>query len=154
MGTEGHLDGYWDPNVSNGDRRIDWSQMGDALGSGMQQMVRDVNSLRWSHPALRSPAGNVVHIDGQNQVVGFKRYTLDGDVIMVVVNAGNSQWSSGDYDVNMGGESGTWQEIFNSQAPVYGGIDTVGNYGANLGVVNGAMSINLPSWGVLIFHKQ
>ena len=154
MGTEGHLDGYWDPNIDNGDRRIDWLQIGDSLGSPMQQMVRDVNNLRWSHAALRSPAGNVVHTDQQNQVVGFKRYTMDGDVVLVVVNAGNSQWSAGDYAVDMGGESGTWMEIFNSQAPVYGGIGTVGNYGYAIQVSNGSLSINLPSWAVLIFHKH
>ena len=27
MGTEGHLDGYSDTNVDNGDRRIDWLQI-------------------------------------------------------------------------------------------------------------------------------
>jgi 1,4-alpha-glucan branching enzyme len=95
-----------------------------------------------------------VHTDQQNQVVGFKRYTMDGDVVLVVVNAGNSQWSAGDYAVDMGGESGTWMEIFNSQAPVYGGICTVGNYGYAIQVSNGSLSINLPSWAVLIFHKQ
>ena len=131
MGTEGHLDGYWDPNVNNGDRRIDWLQIGDSLGSPMQQMVRDVNNLRWSNPALRSRAGNVVHVDQQNQVVGLKRYTMDGDLVLVVVNASDAQWASGDYGVNLAGESGTWTEVFNSQAPDYGGINTVGNYAQN-----------------------
>lgn len=154
MGTEGHLDGYWDPNVDNGDHRIDWLQIGDALGAPMQRMVSDVNNLRWTHSALRSPAGNVVHIDSQNQVVAFKRYTMDGDLILVVVNAGNSTWGFSDYAVNMGGESGTWREIFNSQAPDYGGIGTVGNYGSDLLVSNGQLWMNLPSWGVLMLHKQ
>lgn len=154
MGTEGHLDSYWDPNVDNGDHRIDWLQIGDSLGGPMQQMVRDVNNLRWAHSALRSPAGNVVHVDYDNQVVAFKRYTFDGDLILVVVNAGNSQWGSNDYGVNMGGESGTWKEIFNSQSPDYGGIFTVGNYAAELTVANTQIWINLPSWGVLMFQKR
>lgn len=154
MGTEGHLDGYWDPNVDTGDHRIDWLQIGDTLGAPMQRMVSDVNNLRWTHPALHSPAGNVVHIDSQNQVVAFKRYNMEGDLILVVVNAGNSTWGSSDYALNMGGESGTWREIFNSQAPDYGGIGTVGNYGSDLQVSNGQLWINLPSWGVLMFHKQ
>lgn len=154
MGTEGHLDGYWDPNVDNGDRRIDWLQIGDSLGSPMQQMVRDVNNLRWSHPALRSPAGNVVHRDFTNQVVAFKRYTFDGDLILVVVNAGDSQWDSNGYGVNMDGESGRWKEIFNSQSPDYGGIFTVGNFGSELQMGDGRLWINLPSWSVLMFQKQ
>ena len=154
MGTEGHLDGYWDPNVDNGDHRIDWLQIGDGIGAPMQQMVRDINNLRWSHPGLRSPAGNVVHVDYQNQVVAFKRYDLNGDLILIVVNAGNGQWASNSYGVYMGGESGTWQELFNSQAPLYGGIGTVGNYQSQLQVDNNQLWINLPSWGVLLFGKQ
>jgi 1,4-alpha-glucan branching enzyme len=154
MGTEGHLDGYWDPNVDNGDHRIDWLEIGDPLGAPMQQMVRDVNDLRWAHPALRAPAGSVVHVDSQDQVVAFKRYTFDGDLVLVVVNASDAQWSAADYAVNIAGESGTWTEIFNSQAPVYGGIGTVGNYADELQIQNNQLWINLPSWSVLIFQKQ
>lgn len=70
------------------------------------------------------------------------------------MNAGNSQWDSNEYGVNMGGESGSWEEIFNSQSPSYGGIFTVGNYATELQVSNGELWINLPSWGVLMFQKQ
>ena len=120
----------------------------------MQQMVSDVNNLRWAHAALRSPTGGVVHEDNQNQVVAFTRYNMSGDVLLVVVNAGNGEWGSSQYGVEMGGESGTWMEIFNSQAPVYGGVNTVGNYGFQLQVDGGQLSINLPSWSVLIFCQQ
>lgn len=155
MGTEGHLDGFWDPNVSpNYDHRIDWWQMGDNLGAPMQQMVRDINQLRWSHPGLRSAAGFVVHTDGQNQVVAFKRYDLAGDVLLVVVNAGNEQWDGNQYGVTLAGDAGVWREIFNSQAPVYGGVGTVGNFGMDLQAANGQLWINLPSWGVLVFSRQ
>jgi 1,4-alpha-glucan branching enzyme len=153
MGTEGHLDGYWDPDTKKGDRRIDWLQIGDSLGSPMQRMVRDVNNIRWAHPALRSPAGNVVHRDFTNQVVAFKRYTFDGDLLLVVVNAGDSQWTSNSYGVDMQGESGRWKEIFNSQSPDYGGIFTVGNFNTELQVSDGRLWINLPAWSVLMFQK-
>jgi 1,4-alpha-glucan branching enzyme len=136
------------------DLRIDWSKIGDPIGAPMQQMVSDVNNLRWAHPALRSPTGNVVHVDNQNEVIAFTRYNMDGDVLLVVVNAGNGQWGSSHYGVNMGGEAGTWMEIFNSQAPIYGGIDTVGNCGFQLQVSGGQLAINLPSWSVLIFCQQ
>ena len=152
MGTEGHLDNFWDPVVGdNYDHRLDWQQIGDSIGAPMQQMVRDVNNLRWAHPGLRSAAGNVVHVDYQNQVVAFTRYDMDGDVLLVVVNAGNGQWGSSDYGVNMGGESGSWTEIFNSQAPVYGGVNTVGNFGYGVPVVDGLLSINLSCWSVVVF---
>ncbi len=119
----------------------------------MQQMVRDINQLRWAHPGLRSPAGMVVHVDGQNQVVAFKRYDVAGDVLLVVVNAGNGEWDGNQYGVNLAGDTGAWREAFNSQAPLYGGIGTVGNFGMDLQEANGQLWINLPSWGVLVFIK-
>ena len=155
MGTEGHQDGFWDPVVGTSyDHRLDWGQIGDNLGAPMQQMVRDVNQLRWAHPGLRSPAGFVVHADGQNRVAGFKRYDLAGDVLLVVVNAGDGQCDGNQYAVNLAGDEGAWREVFNSQAPVYGGIGTVGNFGVALQAENGQLWINLPSWSVLVFCQQ
>jgi len=155
MGTDGHLDKFWNPDFVNGDDyRIDWKKMGDPTGAPMQQMVRDINNLRWRHAALRSPAGNVTHVDYQGQVVAFKRYTLDGDLLLIVVNVSDNQWAFHDYGVWMAGESGSWMEIFNSQSPAYGGIGTTGNFAEQLPVTNGQLFINLPSWSVLVFQKQ
>jgi 1,4-alpha-glucan branching enzyme len=155
MGTEGHLDGSWNPVVGPwGDLRLDWSKVGDPTGAPMQQLVRDVNHLRWDHPALRSPSGFVTHNDTRNQVIAFKRYDQNGDVLLVVVNPGDSQWGSNQYGVSLSGDGGTWLEIFNSQAPVYGGINTVGNYGVYLEAADGQLKMNLPSWSVLIFARQ
>lgn len=155
MGTEGHLDASWNPVVFPGrDLRFDWAKVGDSTGTPMQQLVRDINSMRWNHPALRSPSGFVTHRDTQNQVVAFKRYDQNGDVVLVVVNPGDGQWGSNQYGVNLSGDTGTWIEIFNSQGPVYGGINTVGNYGMYLESSSGQIWINLPSWSVLIFARQ
>jgi 1,4-alpha-glucan branching enzyme len=155
MGTEGHLDASWNPVVGPwGDLRFDWDKVGDPTGAPMQQLVRDINALRWTHPALRSPSGFVTHNDSQNHVVAFKRYDQNGDVLLVVVNPGDGQWGSNQYGVSLSGDSGTWLEIFNSQAPIYGGINTVGNYGMYLETSNGQIWINLPSWSVLIFARQ
>jgi 1,4-alpha-glucan branching enzyme len=154
MGSEAHLDGWWDPDASNGDNRIDWSRMGDPTAVPMRRLVQDVNNLRWAHPALRSPAGNITHVDWPGQVVAFKRYTMDGDLVLVVVNVSDNQWSGGQYGLNMGGETGSWREIFNSQAPVYGGMGTTGNFGASLDVQgDGRLYVNLPSWSVLLFQR-
>lgn len=153
MGTEGQLDGYWDPDDAHGEHRIDWSRIGDDRGAPMQRMVTDINNLRWAHPALRSPAGNVVHVDRVSQVVAFKRYNGEGDLLLVVVNAGDAQFAFHDYGVNLGGESGVWREIFNSQAPVYGGFDSTGNLGEALPASDGKLMINLPRWSVLVFQK-
>jgi 1,4-alpha-glucan branching enzyme len=155
MGTEGHFDGSWNPVVGSwGDLRFDWNKVGDPTGAPMQQLVRDINNLRWAHAALRSPTGFVTHNDTQNQVIAFKRYDQKGDVLLVVVNPGDGQWGSNQYGVSLSGDGGTWLEIFNSQASVYGGINTVGNYGNYLEAADGQIWINLPSWSVLIFARQ
>jgi 1,4-alpha-glucan branching enzyme len=144
MGTEGHIDGFWNPWVGLGiDNRLDWLSIGDNLGAPMQRMVADVNNLRWNHPALRSPAGQITHTDRTNNVVAFKRWN----------NAGDGQWDNTLYAVGLDGDSGSWQEIFNSQAPVYGGVNTVGNPDYVLNSSNGQLSIRLASWSVHIFAK-
>jgi 1,4-alpha-glucan branching enzyme len=155
MGTEGHFDGSWNPVVGSwGDLRFDWNKVGDPTGAPMQQLVRDINNLRWAHAALRSPTGFVTHNDTQNQVIAFKRCDQKGDVLLVVVNPGDGQWGSNQYGVSLSGDGGTWLEIFNSQASVYGGINTVGNYDNYLEAADGQIWINLPSWSVLIFARQ
>jgi 1,4-alpha-glucan branching enzyme len=154
MGTEGHIDGFWNPWVgSQVDNRLDWLRIGDNLGAPMQRMVGDVNSLRWNHPALRSHAGQITHTDYTNNVVAFKRWNNAGDVLLIVVNASDSQWDNTQYGVGLDGDTGTWREIFNSQAPLYGGVNTVGNLGYALGATNGQLWISLASWSVHIFAK-
>jgi len=155
MGTEGHLDGFWDPVVGAGyDHRINWLEIGNDIGSAMQRMVIDINNLRWNHPGLRSPNGQITHVGRQNGVVAFKRYNSEGDVLLMVVNAGDSHWNSNQYGVSLAGDSGSWHEIFNSQAPIYGGVNTVGNPGYTLEGADGHLWLNPPSWAVLVFQKQ
>ena len=89
----------------------------------------------------------------QGQVVAFKRYTSAGDIILVVVNVSDNQWAFHDYAVNMGGESGSWMECFNSQSPDYGGVNSTGNFNETLSVSNNQLFINLSSWSVVMFRK-
>jgi 1,4-alpha-glucan branching enzyme len=155
MGTEGHIDGFWNPFVGPGfDNRLDWLRIGDDLGSPMQRMVADINNLRWNHSAMRSPAGKITHIDPTNNVVAFKRWSDGGDVVLIVVNAGDGEWDNTQYAVGLAGDSGSWKEIFNSQAPFYGGVNTVGNFGNVLNANNGQLSISLASWSVHVFAKM
>lgn len=156
MGSECHMWGYWQPDPdSNGDHRFNWAIAGDPIGMGMRNLVRDVNNVRWNHPALRTDTLSVSHRDDRNQVLAFRRWTSSGDIVLVVVNLGDGQWENGDYGVGMGGENGIWEEIFNSQSPQYGGWNGSGNFGARPRVQgDGRLYINLPKWSVLMFRKQ
>ncbi len=157
MGTEVHHYGYWNPSLDPyGDHRFDWSIAGDSTGWGMRNLVADANNVRWNNSALRSDEGpSIPHVDTTNNVLGFLRWNLEGNVILTVVNLSDNQWDDPTYGVNIGGVGDCWEEIFNSQSPQYGGWDNSGNYLANLVVQNdGCFYIRLPEWSVLIFKKQ
>jgi 1,4-alpha-glucan branching enzyme len=156
MGTECHHWGYWNPDLDDyGEHRFNFGLVFDAIGGPMNAMVGDANQLRWNHPALRTDSLLVTHRDAQNRVLGFKRWNDTGDVVLVVLNMSDNQWDDPIYGVSLAGDGGRWREIFNSQAPQYGGWDNSGNFGVDLPVGgDGQIRLRLPKWSVLVLQKQ
>ena len=157
MGCEGHLPGYWwptlDGNPAHREHRMDWSKVGDPLGAPMQALVRGANQLRWNHAALRSHSLEVTHHDRQNNVLAFRRWNEQGDVVLTVANFSDHEWLGFDYAVRTGAGGG-WQEIFNSQAPEYDGYADSGNGPtARWSDGGGFVPIRLPKWSVLSFRQ-
>lgn len=157
MGCEGHLPGYWwptlDDNPQHRDHRMDWSKVGDPIGAPMQALVRGANQMRWEHPALRSHSLDVTHHDRDNNVFAFRRWNDSGDVVLTVVNFSEREWPGFDYFVRTG-VGGTWQEIFNSQAPQLGGYEDSGNGPTSRASdAGGYVPIRLPKWSVLCFRQ-
>lgn len=109
-----------------------------------------------NHPALRSDIPPLFpHFDAQNRVLAFQRWNNAGDVILIVVNLSDNQWNDPIYGVNVGGSGDRWTEIFNSQAPQYGGWPDSGNYLADLRVdTDGQLRIRVPQWSVLMLQKN
>ena len=71
-----------------------------------------------------------------------------------LLNLSDNQWHDGTFGVNVGGVGERWTEIFNSQAPQYGGWADSGNYLADLRVgADGQVHIRLPRWTVLMFQR-
>lgn len=156
MGSEMHHYGYWCPDLDQyGDHRLDWALADDAIGTQMRALVADVNQVRLEHPALRSNTLQFTHLDEANHVLAFKRWNDRGDVLLTVVNVGEQQFSDATYGVSLGGDGGTWEEIFNSQSPQYGGWPDSGNYLAfPTARTDGRIYIRLPKLSVLIFRKR
>jgi 1,4-alpha-glucan branching enzyme len=155
MGTEGHLPGYWwptlDTNPVDPEHRVDWWRMGDPIGAPMQRLVGDANSIRRAHGALRSDTLEVTHSDRGNGVLAFRRWDLTGDVVLTVVNFSSREWP--DYAVRTG-VGGAWEEIFNSQAPTYGGHENSGcGPGARGSDGGGWVHIALPRWSVVCLKQ-
>lgn len=156
MGTECHHHGYWNPGLDAFDEhRFDFRLASDSVGLPMTQLVRDANQVRWNNPALRTDNFIFTHIDSQNRVLGFKRWNDRGNVVLTVLNLSDNQFDSATYGVSLGGDGGNWEEIFNSQAPQYGGFADSGNFLADLAVgADGRIRIRLPKWSVLMFRKR
>ena len=159
MGSECHHWGYWwpnpDGNLATSEHRFNWAIAGDPIGIQMRNLVRDINWIRWHNPALRSDTLQFIHEDRTNTILAFKRWHESGNIVVVVVNLSDLQWQEHNYGIDLGGETGQWSEIFNSQSSQYDGWNDSGNYGHDLQVqADGKLYINLPQWSVLIFKKQ
>ncbi len=112
---------------------LDWHLLESPLHKGVQTLVRDLNSLYRREPALHEldtePAGFewVDANDNQNSVLTMLRYSKSNDdVILVALNF--TPIVREGYVVGVP-RTGLWQEIFNSDATIYGGSG-VGNSGA------------------------
>ena len=121
----------------------------------MQALVTDINGLRWANPALRANGRPLfTHVDADNGVLAFKRFNDSGNVELVVVNLGQRQFDQASYGVGLAGDGGTWEELFNSQSPQYGGWADSGNFLAFPATSpDGNLYIRLPKLSVLIFRK-
>jgi 1,4-alpha-glucan branching enzyme len=115
----------------NHDRELDWPSLDDPAHAGVQRLVRDLNRLYISEPALHErdadPAGFAwtVGDDAANSVFGFLRLAPGRPPILVVSNM--TPVPRRGYRIGVP-QSGGWREIFNSDSGFYGGSN-VGNEG-------------------------
>jgi 1,4-alpha-glucan branching enzyme len=127
MGCEFAQQAEW-----NHDRSLDWHLLADASHAGMQNLVRDLNRLYKSHPALYeqdfSGAGFewVDHDDSRRSVLSFVRKARDGAMVLVVCNFAPVVHHGFRLGVPAAGQ---WQERLNTDSQHYGGS----NVGTPLG---------------------
>jgi 1,4-alpha-glucan branching enzyme len=155
MGGEFGQWSEWNENIS-----LDWHLLDYPLHQGLQRWVRDLNTLYRGEPALHQldsdPAGFewIDCNDSDASVISFLRKArAPGDCVLVVANFTPVPR----YDYRLGvPQGGTWLEILNSDAPVYGGCE-VGNLGAvtaEPGSCHGRpymVSLALPPLGIVFF---
>lgn len=152
MGNECYMWGYWDDSCdNNGDHRFDWSVAGDNYGMEMRRLVTSSNKIRWDHPALRRGFMESTHEDYDNNIIAFKRWTNDGDNVLVVINAGSTTFTENSYSLTTR-QPGRWQQILCSQDAAFGGWDGSGNaFYDPVTTGNNQINISIPKWSVLIF---
>lgn len=142
----------------NEGRGLDWWLTQNEQHDGVMRCVRDLNKVYREHPALWSEdftnAGFewIEVSDGDHNVLSYLRKSHDGDdVIAVICNFAGVPHN--DYRVGLP-YGGQWEEIFNSDADMYGGSG-VGNFGQAEAEPIGwngrpySVNLQLPPFGVV-----
>jgi len=119
------------PSEWSESRDLDWWLLDHHPHRGMQQLVSDMNKLYVENPSLweldHDHAG-FQWIDGGNadqNILSFLRFDAAGNPIAVVVNFAGHPY----HNFRLGlPKPGTWKEIMNTDAEIYGGSG-VGNFG-------------------------
>ena len=128
MGSELAQRREWDHDAS-----LDWELFEGAPHSGVYRLVRDLNSLYRTEPALHQldcdPAGFewVIGDDAANSVIAFVRRGRDDDACPILVICNFTPVPRIELAVRVPA-GGRWTEVLNSDAEVYGGSG-IGNLG-------------------------
>jgi 1,4-alpha-glucan branching enzyme len=146
----------------NHDRELDWHLLEHAPHRGVQSLIRDLNALYRSTPALYKrdfePAGFewVELNDGDNSVIAYLRKADHKPPVLVVCNF--TPVVRTDYRVWVP-RPGTWRERLNTDATAYGGSG-VGNQGAVTAEAHPwhghpfSLSLTLPPLATIILEPQ
>lgn len=144
----------------NHDASLDWHLAEFDPHRGVQRLVRDLNTLYRSEPALYEQDADwhgfewIDCNDAHSNVITFVRRGKSPDDVLIL---GCNFSSVPRHDYALGCPiGGTWKEVFNSDAAIYGGSDC-----GNQGRVEAAdtethgrphtLSVTLPPLGVVIF---
>jgi 1,4-alpha-glucan branching enzyme len=158
MGGEFGQDREW-----NHDTGLDWYLLDDPAHSGVQHLLRDLNALYRTTPALHQgdcdPAGFrwVVIDDAQNSVFAFLRYPLHGGAPALIVCNFTPVPRLG-YRLGAS-QGGGWRECINTDAAAYGGSNA-GNGGrvwaeeAPLHGLPASLSLTLPPLATLVLMPE
>ncbi len=155
MGGEFGQPGEW-----GHDESLDWHLLGDPLHRGLQRWTRDLNTLYRAEPALHQrdcePGGLdwVDCADAASSVLSLMRYGRDpGTAILFAFNL--TPVPRYDYRVGVPW-GGTWREILNGDASLYGGSGqgNLGQRNADPVPMHGrghSLSLSLPPLAVVAF---
>ncbi|MGB8811575.1 MAG: 1,4-alpha-glucan branching protein GlgB [Paracoccaceae bacterium] len=156
MGCEFAQGREWNHNQS-----LDWHQLDDPSHKGVQNLVRDLNALYRSTPALHvndtRPEGFawLESNDAENSVFAFVRKGAAGDPMVVVVL--NMTPVERHYRLGLPA-AGHWDEVLNTDAGIYGGGNR-GNLGGVLAEAKGwhgqaqSAKVTLPPLSAVIFRQ-
>jgi 1,4-alpha-glucan branching enzyme len=134
------------------ENKEDINTMRQTTGHFLYRFYSDVNALRLSNTGLRSHNIEVVHVHNDNRMIAFLRWD-DQQKFMVVATLADRPYSSGYRLTHPSITDGGWQEVFNSDANLYGG-DNIGNLGASIPARNSSIDVVVPHAGFVVLRHQ
>ncbi|WP_089726815.1 alpha-amylase family glycosyl hydrolase [Candidatus Thiosymbion oneisti] len=131
--------------------REDFPVLRRGVGSRLFRFYQDAIRLRLRSPALRSANIEVVYVHDADRLLVFRRWDGPED-FLVVASLSNRDFPAG-YEIRNGSiADGTWRELLNSDASVYGGSG-LGNAGG-IHSLGGVFTPRLAANSVLVFQRQ
>jgi 1,4-alpha-glucan branching enzyme len=134
-------------------RGLDWELLAAPAHNGVRRLVRDLNALYRTHPALHArdcePEGFEWAIvnDAANAVFAWTRHAPDAPTLLVVANMTPVLRTGYRAPVTL---NGFWREVLNTDAHDYGGTGA-GNFGGVL-AEDGSLTLTLPPLSTLILE--
>ncbi|MEL6599637.1 MAG: 1,4-alpha-glucan branching protein GlgB [Pseudomonadota bacterium] len=136
-------------------RALDWWHLDDPRHKGMQALVRDLNHVYRTHPALhaRDNEGEgfawQIADDAANSVFAWTRHAPAAPPVLVISNF--TPVPRDGYAVPVP-EGGRWRCILNSDAEVYGGSGGTASEG--LEAVDGQVIVSLPPLSTIMYIHE
>jgi 1,4-alpha-glucan branching enzyme len=128
----------------------DLAHLAKTSGAQLYRFYGDLNRLRRSWPALRSHAIDIVYVHNANRVIIFRRWGNEGQ-FLIVASLSDQPFDQGYAISSPRLPDGTWEEILNSDASIYGGMN-VGNFGGRRASGGGSFNCNIPANGLIVFR--
>ncbi len=127
---------------------------GERQGEGQRlfRFYQDLIRLRLNHQGLRSPNISVDYVHNANRIIAFRRWH-ESEELLIIGSLNNTAFSTGYTIVSPRLNTARWQEIFNSDASIYGG-DALGNSGGNIFARDGSMQVVIPANGLLVLIRN
>lgn len=121
-------------------------------GRNLFRYYSELIRLRLAHRGLRSRNINCIYVHNDHRLLLFHRWSDDDD-LLVIASLNNRPFNNPTYLFRSEGiPSGSWREIFNSDAAIFGG-DSIGNAGATLEFSAGFLECVVPANGILVFER-
>jgi 1,4-alpha-glucan branching enzyme len=127
---------------------------GERQGEGQRlfRFYQDLIRLRLNHQGLRSHNISVNYVHNANRIITFRRWH-DTEELLIIGSLNNTAFSSSYTIVSPQLNTARWQEIFNSDASIYGG-DAIGNSGGNIFARDGSMQVVIPANGLVVLARN